>query len=178
LTHSSSTLRGMDCSRCFERERRPILNIRPFSPGDEPALHAVFQSAVRGLTTKDYSPEQVDAWASAGADPGLWARRMQEIRPFVVAHEGGIVAYADVQPSGYIDHFFVSAPHAGTGVGSLLMRHLHRVAAKQSVVELTSQVSFTARPFFERFGFAALSQQSPVIRGVVIPNVLMRKGLG
>jgi hypothetical protein len=31
--------------------------------------------------------------------------------------EGGSVAYADVQPNGYIDHFFVAAAFVRQGVG-------------------------------------------------------------
>jgi hypothetical protein len=37
---------------------------------------------------------------------------MQGIRPFVAEDEGHIVGYADIQPSGYIDHFFVAGGHA------------------------------------------------------------------
>lgn len=149
--------------------------IRRFRSGEERALHAVFQSAVRGLASKNYSTEQIEAWAPVNLDQDLWSRRMHGIQPFVVEHEGEVVAYADVQDSGYIDHFFVSTAHARRGVGSMLMRHLHEEAERRGVPLLSSDVSRTAQPFFEGFGFRVVRQRFPVLRGVIVPNALMHK---
>jgi len=156
---------------------RHAMHIRPFRPGEEPALRAVFVSAVHGIARHDYTHEQIEAWAPPTCDPEAWAKRVQAIGPFVVEHRGEILAYADVQADGYIDHFFVSARHARQGIGSLLMAHLHTVAATRAIALLSSDVSRTAQPFFEKFGFAVTEQRSPVIRGVTIPNARMCKHL-
>ena len=153
------------------------MEIRPFRSGDEPALLAVFRSAIHGLASKNYTPEQVQAWAPQDMDRSIWVKRMQGIRPFVAEALGEVVAYADVQPSGYIDHFFVAAAYARQGVGSKLMEHIHKVASEQEIPTLTSDVSLTAQPLFEKFGFVIVEQRMPVIRGVVVPNALMRKEL-
>jgi putative acetyltransferase len=153
------------------------MHIRRFQVGDERALHAVFHSAIHGLACRDYAPEQIQAWAPADLDEDVWFRRMKSIQPFVVEHDQMIIAYADLQPSGYIDHFFVSAPWARQGVGSLLMEHLHAVAVDRAVSVLTSDVSRTAQPFFGKFGFMVMEHRTPVLRGVVVPNALMRKEL-
>lgn len=153
------------------------MQIRPFRPGDEPALFAVFHSAVHGLASTNYTPEQIQAWAPQDLDRNIWGKRMQDIQPFVVEASDEIAAYADVQPSGYIDHFFVAAAYARRGVGSMLMAHIHIVAREQDIPALTSDVSRTAQPFFEKFDFVIVEQRLPVIRGVPIPNALMRKEL-
>ena len=85
-----------------------------------------------------------------------------------------IVAYADLQPDGYIDHFFVHGEHARQGIGTLLMRHLLALAGQRGLAGLTSDVSRTAQPFYRRFGFVVVAQREPVIRGVVVPNASMR----
>ena len=41
----------------------PSFHIRNFCPGDEPALRAVFHASVHGLACKDYTAEQLAAWA-------------------------------------------------------------------------------------------------------------------
>ncbi len=87
--------------------------VREFRIGDEPDLHKVFLSAIHEVAIRDYSPEQVAAWAPATLDPNLWADRMRGIAPFVVEHEGKPIAYADVQSDGYIDHFFVCGVQYG-----------------------------------------------------------------
>jgi putative acetyltransferase len=153
------------------------MHIRKFRIGDEPALHAVFHSAVHEIARADYCAAQIDAWAPADMDPASWAERMQRINPFVVEQEGCIVAYADVQSDGWIDHFFVSGAYPRRGIGALLMRHIHDVASTFGASTLTSHVSRTAQPFFQRFGFVVVEQRLPVLRGVVIPNALMRKEL-
>jgi putative acetyltransferase len=154
-----------------------MLLIRAFRIGDEPDLHQVFLSAIHGIAIKNYTSEQVNAWAPKSVDPALWADRMRGIAPFVVEHDGKPIAYADVQQNGYIDHFFVSAPFARQGIGSMLMRRLHEEAATKGVQVLTSYVSLTAQPFFERWGFSIVEEREPVVRGVVVPNAYMEKKL-
>jgi putative acetyltransferase len=102
---------------------------------------------------------------------------MRGIAPFVVEHDGTLVAYADIQPSGYIDHFYVSAPFARQGIGSKLMNRLHDEAAVKRILTLTSDVSRTAQPFFKHRGFTTVEERQPTVRGIVIPNAFMKKEL-
>lgn len=154
-----------------------MIELRQFRPGDEPALRAVYQSAIHDVAIRDYTQAQVDAWAPPGFDPDLWARRMQGIAPFVVERDGQIVAYADVQPSGYIDHFFVSAAANGQGIGRRLMERIHERAQKLGLTELTSEVSRTAQPFYKHFGFEIVDLHVKDVRGVGIEYAAMRKVL-
>jgi len=153
------------------------MRIRDFVAGDEKHLYAVFYSAVHQLAKEHYTAQQLGAWAPLAMDPDLWAQRMQGIRPFVVEDAGEILAYADVQPSGYIDHFFVSGRYARQGIGSMLMLHIHELATQRRIKVLTSDVSRTAQPFFRKFGFVVVAQRKPFVRGVVVLNAFMRKAL-
>jgi putative acetyltransferase len=151
------------------------MQIRAFRVGDEAALHKVFLSAIHHIACKDYTPDQIEAWTPASLDQSIWVARMRGIAPFVVQYEGSIVAYADFQPDGYIDHFFVSATVARIGVGTMLMNHIHTAARARGITTLTSDVSLTAQSFFANFGFAVVEQRVPMIRGVIVPNAFMRK---
>jgi putative acetyltransferase len=152
--------------------------IRRFHSGDASALRQVFHSAVHNVASADYSQEQIQAWAPSSVDTALWRQHMESLSPFVAIEENEIVGYADVQKSGYIDHFYVSGYHPRRGIGTLLMRRLHDEALDLGVTNLTSDVSRTAQPFFARFGFEVVEYKSKAIRGVVVPNALMRKTLG
>ena len=154
-----------------------IVRIRRFQIGDEPALFRVFHSAIHEIARHDYTREQIDAWAPANLDQELWTSKMQRIRPFVAEDGAAVVGYADVQPSGYIDHFFVSGFRPRQGIGAALMARIHEEAATLGLEELTADVSRTAEPFFLHYGFAVVERKSPVLRGVAIPNALMRKRL-
>jgi putative acetyltransferase len=153
------------------------MEIRRFKPGDEAALFRVFFTAIHRVAARDYSREQVDAWAPADFDMDLWASRVQEIRPFVAMLGNEIVGYADLQPDGYIDHFFVSGFHPRQGIGTRLMARIHDEAQSLGLMELTSDVSKTAEPFFAFHGFHVVARGFPVRRGVTLQNALMRKAL-
>lgn len=154
-----------------------MIELREFLPGDEPALRKVFESAIHEVAIRDYTPAQVQAWAPRQFDPETWARRMQGIAPFVVQRDGEIVAYADVQPDGYIDHFFVTAGANGQGIGRRLMERIHARAQVLGIAELTSEVSRTAQPFYRHFDFEVVDHHTKEIRGVALEFAAMRKSL-
>lgn len=153
------------------------MDIRRFEIGDEGSLRRVFHSAIHLIASQNYSQQQIEAWAPDDVDMDGWRRYMQGLAPFVVEFDGDVVGYADLQANGYIDHFFVSGHHPRRGIGSLLMRRIHEETAALALHELTSNVSRSAEPFFFRFGFDVVERREPVVRGVAIPNALMRKGL-
>jgi putative acetyltransferase len=152
-----------------------MIRVRGFDIGDEPALFAVFISAVHKVASADYTPEQIETWAPPDLDQEEWRERMRAIKPFIAELNDEIVGYADVQPSGYIDHFFVSGDHARRGIGRQLMISIHEAASRLNLGELTSDVSLTAQPFFARFGFEILERQNRVLDGVALPIAKMRK---
>jgi putative acetyltransferase len=147
--------------------------IRRYVEGEESSLFDIYFTAIHLVASRDYTPEQVQAWAPRDLNEDLWARKMREINPFVADLNGELVGYADVQSSGYIDHFFVSGKHPRRGIGSLLMEKILVEAASVGIPLLSSNVSRTAQPFFQRFGFVIAEKRNPEIRGVVVPNALM-----
>ena len=162
----------------------PEFNVRPFAHGDELCLHRVFHSAIHTHAAPHHSCDQLLAWSPEIIDASSvtrWVERMQAIRPFVVevvgGDETGIAAYADLQPDGYIDHFYVAGPYGGRGVGKRLMTHLLEDARDHGIAVLTSDVSFTAEGFFARFGFVPVARQTVVVRGVEFSNTKMRRDL-
>ncbi len=151
--------------------------IRPYREGEAAALWDVFHSSVHGIACRDYAPAQLDAWAPLQVDAAAWAERLQAIRPFVAEAGAKRLGYADLQPDGTIDHFFVAAEAAGAGVGTALMGRIHEAALGQGLPSLHAEVSLTARPFFEKWGFAVETGQTVVKRGVELHNLKMRKYL-
>jgi putative acetyltransferase len=154
---------------------RAFVNIRHYRHGEEPELFKVYYSAIHLIACQHYTQQQLRAWAPCDLDLDLWCSKIRSIRPFVAELDGIIVGYADLQLSGYIDHFFVSGTYPHRGIGTQLMHHLLALAKVQGVPELTSDVSLTAQPFYERFGFSVVEQRFPERRGVVLPNALMRR---
>jgi len=153
------------------------MEIRRFRHGDEAALFRVHISAIHIVASQDYTPKQIEAWASVDLDADLWANRIRKLNPFVVEVGNEIVGYADVRQDGYIDQFFVSGTHARQGIGTRLMARIHEEAISLGLTELTSDVSKTAEPFFTLHGFHVVERRFPTRRGVTLQNALMCKVL-
>ncbi|MFA0070915.1 GNAT family N-acetyltransferase, partial [Vibrio breoganii] len=92
--------------------------------------------------------------------------------------DGCVVGYTDLQPSGLIDHFFCHHEYQGKGVGKALMEHVFTVGHVRGVSRYFSEVSITARPFYEHFGFKVVNEQEVEMRGVKLTNYVMEKVVG
>jgi putative acetyltransferase len=154
------------------------MQIRKFRPGEEMALWQLFHDTIHHVNSANYSIEQINAWAPDQVDHERWRIRINDLDPFVVEHEQQIIGYADIQPSGYIDHFFVHYQWQRRGVGTLLMQAIHAVAEQHQIPRLFSQVSITAQPFFAAWGFVVEAEQIVQVRGVEMANTRMEKRCG
>ncbi|VTR94258.1 acetyltransferase : Glr3142 protein OS=Gloeobacter violaceus (strain PCC 7421) GN=glr3142 PE=4 SV=1: Acetyltransf_10 [Gemmata massiliana] len=152
------------------------IRLRPFHPADVPALFTLFRDTVHRVNSRDYSPEQVRAWAPDEINPTRWATLADRFA-VVVEIGGQPVGFADLEPDGHIDRFFVHADHQGCGIGGTIMHALVAEAARTGLTRLFAEVSITARPFFERHGFVVLVEQQVVIRGVALTNFRMERNL-
>ena len=65
-----------------------MVTLRPYRPGDAPALLALFRDTIRRINSRDYSPAQVAAWASDDIDTVRWFGRFDG-RFVPVAEETG-----------------------------------------------------------------------------------------
>lgn len=154
-----------------------MITIRRYRPGDEEELWRLFHNTIRQVAIADYTLEQVRRWAPDTVDPERWRQRMAGINPFIAVSGEMIVGYADVQPSGLIDHFFVHHQWQRRGVGRRLMERIHDEAAALGLTRLHSEVSITARPFYEAHGFGVDEQQTVDMDGVTAINFKMSKTL-
>ena len=159
------------------REQTSVV-IRPYEHSDAAATLAVFISAVTETASADYTAEQVQAWAQPGRrDVGTWQLAMLARSSIVATVGGELAGFSDVSPHGYLDMMFVSPRHQRRGVAQQLLAHVEAYALSEGTPALSADVSITARPFFERYGFTVEAEQHPVKAGVELTNYKMRKEL-
>ncbi|MCJ8313727.1 MAG: GNAT family N-acetyltransferase [Saccharospirillaceae bacterium] len=113
------------------------------------------------------------AWAPLSYDKLGWAKRLDEIKPFMAWIDNKLVGYADVQQDGYIDHFFVHGDYQRAGIATALMQNIINITPAN--VKLHSHVSLSAYAFFEALGFVEIEKQQANINGVLLTNFLMQK---
>lgn len=153
------------------------LHVRALRRGDEYALRKVFYSSVHELACKDYTAEQLAAWAPEAYEVGPWAERIRSTPPFIVDASGVVAGFAVLLENGTIDQFFVASAMAGQGVARMLMTHIHQQAARRGLAELQADVSLTAEPFFLLSGFEVKNRHQVVIKELPLSYARMSKHL-
>jgi putative acetyltransferase len=152
------------------------ISIRSYNETDAAALAAIYFNTIHNINSKDYSSEQVDAWAPRSSlETEGWRRKWKKLQPLVATINDKIVGFAELEENGYIDCFYCHHEYQGHGVGSALMREIENRARKNKLDKLFAEVSITAKPFFEAKGFTVKKQQSVIIRGVEFINFVMEK---
>ncbi|WAJ72490.1 GNAT family N-acetyltransferase [Catenovulum adriaticum] len=74
-----------------------------------------------------------------------------------------------------MDHFYCHWQYQGKGIGKAFMQTIIEAGQNQDIERLYAQVSMTARPFFEYFGFTLVSEQQVKIVEQKLTNFVMEK---
>ena len=151
--------------------------IRNYREGDAPEIARLFYETVRSVNRKDYSEEQVEAWAPGVPDPDEWHERMTGRRTLVAEGGGQVVGFAELEGDGHLDMLYLHKDAVRRGVGSGLYRAVEREARASGLGRIFTEASITARPFFERHGFRVVREQTVTVRGVPMTNFAMEKPL-
>ena len=146
--------------------------IRPYRHADCGTLAELFYDTVHSVNTADYTPGQVDAWATGEVDLAGWDRTLSAHASLVAEEGGEIVGFADMDAGGYLDRLYVHRDHQREGIATALCDALEtRVAAPA----FSTHASITARPFFEGRGYRVVREQRVARRGVWMTNFVMEK---
>ena len=153
------------------------LDIRRYSPSDLAGLVALFRDTVRRINRRDYSDQQVVAWAPDHIDLKQWVRRFENKAVRVADLDGTPVGFMEIARDGQIDMLYVHADHQGQGIASALMRTAEAWAQTRGLQRLFTEATITARPFFERRGFRLIAPQRVIRRALEFVNYRMDKQL-
>jgi putative acetyltransferase len=152
--------------------------IRRVKRTDVPEISRLYYETVHRVNARDYSPEQVRAWAPRVYPDAFWRRRFRRYDVFVAEEDGRVVGFVELSPSGEIDCFYVHFARQHQGVGSALMARIEREARRRRNSRLLADVSLTAEPFFRRMGFEVVRRQTKIYRNRPFKQAVMRKRLG
>lgn len=145
--------------------------IRKYQPSDCSELAELFYNTVHRVNAKDYSKEQLDAWATGQVDLDEWNQSLQEHYSVVAVEDGTIAGFGDIDCTGYLDRLYVHADYQGKGIASGICNVLE-LAVQGNI---TTHASITARPFFEKRGYIVAKEQQVERQGIYLTNFVMRK---
>ena len=153
------------------------IKIRKYYEQDAQDLAHIYYNTIHKVNIKDYTPEQVNAWAPADSieDYSGWKEKLGKVKPFVAEIDGITVGFAEFEENGHIDCFYVHHQCQNMGIGSNLMNAIFDKAEQQKINRIYAEVSITAKPFFEAKGFTTVKEQIVDLRGQKLTNFVMEK---
>lgn len=153
------------------------IQVRRYRDKDVESLSQIYYNTIHIINARDYTKAQLDAWApwSSVQDYSGWKEKLEKTKPYVALINDKVVGFAEFEPNGHIDCFYVHHEFQGCGVGLALMSEIEREVIQKSLSRIYAEVSITAKPFFEKMGFNVVKPQTVIIRGVELNNFIMEK---
>lgn len=143
-----------------------------YEPADCKGITELFYETVHAVNAKDYTKEQLDAWASGKVDPEEWNRTLSEHFSLVALEDGRIVGFGDMDQTGYLDRLYVHKDYQGRGIASALCKELENAVREEKI---TVHASITAVPFFRARGYEIVRKQQVIRQGISLTNYIMEK---
>lgn len=148
--------------------------VRKYISSDCEQLAELFYETVHTVNVRDYTKEQLDAWADGNVNLKEWDKSFLEHDTLVCIKDERIVGFGDIDETGYLDRLFVHKDYQGQGVASAICDELERAV---NVSKIVTYASITAKPYFEQRGYTVIKEQQVVRNGITMTNFVMEKGL-
>lgn len=150
--------------------------IRHYKASDRNALAQLFYDTVHEINKRDYTREQLDAWATGRVDLEKWNQSFLKHETLVAETDHKIVSFADMDISvGYLDRLFVHKHYQGNKIASSLLHRLEEYAIKAGITSFKTYASITAKSFFEKQGYIVDSENTVLRNGIKLINYKMTK---
>lgn len=133
-------------------------------------ITSLFRDTIQTVNTKDYSPQEIEAWSKGADNIDNWVRRIDEHYFLLVRIQNILVGMASIDDNGYLDVIYIHHKHQGLGIAKSLLAKMIERAKSLGLTKITSDVSITAKPFFLYKGFEIVNPQLILCRGVVLRN--------
>ncbi|MEP0910649.1 GNAT family N-acetyltransferase [Leptolyngbya sp. GB1-A1] len=146
-----------------------------FQTQDAEQIARLFHETVREINVRDYSNSQVKAWAPEDIQFRNWVEVCSNRFTYVADDDGVIAGFGELEPNGHIDCFYCHKNYQRCGVGSRIYQAIEAKAYELSLNRLFVEASITAKPFFQRMGFAVVKEQEVMRRGEGFINYAMEK---
>lgn len=144
--------------------------LRKYKSSDCKCLTELFYDTVHTVNAKDYTKEQLDAWAPYKVDLIEWDKSLSEHYSIVAVQDDIVVGFGDIDKSGYLDRLYVHKNYQRQGIATAVCNELEDAV---NSFEIFTYASVTAKPFFEKRGYKIVSEQRVVRNGVYLTNYKM-----
>lgn len=120
------------------------MEIRRYKSVDLRQISRLFYETVHAVNIKDYTKEQINAWATGRIDLKEWDASFQRHITYVVTENDLVVGFGDIDRTGYLDKLFVHKDFQGRGIATAICDRLENEAEVECI---RVHASITAKSF-------------------------------
>lgn len=153
------------------------MDFRIATLNDLDELQQLYVDTIDVVCINEYNAEERKVWASGINNKQRWLDVMHTQYILLALVNGQITGFATLKAWNYIDFFYVHKDFQRMGIAKELLYQLEKEAAKHGTKTLSSDISKTARPFFEKHGYSVLKEQHHQRENVILVNYRMEKYL-
>jgi len=144
--------------------------LRKYKPSDCKILAELFYNTVHIINAKDYSEEQINAWANGNIDLSKWNNSFLEHYTIVVEIDGIIVGFGDIDKTGYLDRLYIHHNFQHKRIATAICNELEKSVDTSKII---THASITAKGFFEQRGYKVITKQQLERQGIFLTNYVM-----
>ena len=109
------------------------MEIRRYKSVDLRQISRLFYETVHAVNIKDYTKEQINAWATGRIDLKEWDASFQRHITYVVTENDLVVGFGDIDRTGYLDKLFVHKDFQGRGIATTICDRLENEAEVECI---------------------------------------------
>ncbi len=138
-------------------------------------ISRLFRDTIQHVNAKDYPSDEINDWSSWWTESDKWQERIEN-QYFIKATKGNqIVGFCSLAGDGYLDLLFTHKDYQRQGIATILIKKIEKKAKEQANELIYSDVSITAKSFFERHGYIVEKHQFKKSRNKKLENFRMKK---
>ena len=149
------------------------INIREANKNDLDPIRFLYRDTIIAVNAKDYTDEQIKTWSETYVNVDSLLKKIADQYFLVAETEGEIVGFSSLEETGLLYFMYIHKGFQGKGVASKLLASILAKAKKLKLKEVSSHVSITARPFFEKKGFKKKGELVNKIKDIEFINSIM-----
>lgn len=151
---------------------KPMIEIRKYKLTDLKEIVNLYNNTVRYINCRDYNEEQLNAWTGKEVDLDNWHNRFINTYTLVALVDNKIVAFGNIDKSGYLDCLYVHHDYQGEYIATRLCDLLENKYENSKII---THASITAKSFFRNRNYQVIKEQEVDRNGVVLINYVMEK---
>jgi putative acetyltransferase len=140
-------------------------------------MQELYTETIKSVCKNDYNPDQIEVWISGVHNTDRWLEVVNTQFVLLAIIQNKIAGFGTLKNGNYIDFFYIHKDFQRQGIADKTLTKLELEAIKQHSKTLTSDISITAKPFFEKRDFRVKAEQKNISLGIELINYKMEKKL-